>query len=296
MADGSTLAVATASGSIKIEGQAVNEARVVATIRGQAPTEEEAREIAEATEVRFEPDGDRLAIKADTPKMGHNRSVSISYDIVVPRRTSVECSSASGSVEAANLQGNVQADSTSGSVTCEALRSGSVHMSTASGSVRLSDASELGPCELRTASGRASAEQVQADSIRISSTSGSVELRDACAREIEMRGTSGQVSGSRIDCSRLTAESASGGATVEFSPSAPGDVTANVSSISGSVTVVAPSGFAGRVEMSTTSGTVHCDLPLQVQGRIRTRHISGSVGQGTGSLTLRATSGSVHIR
>ncbi|MEN6578740.1 MAG: DUF4097 family beta strand repeat-containing protein [Phycisphaerales bacterium] len=296
MADGSTLSVATASGSIGIEGQAVSEARVVATIRGQAPTEEEARELAEATEIRFEPAGDRLTIKADTPRTGGSRSVSISYDIVVPQQTSIECGSASGSVEATNLQGSVKATTASGSVTCEAIRGGSVHMSTASGSVRLSDASDLGSCELRSSSGRARAEQVQADRIQISSASGSVELRDARAREIDMRGSSGSVDGSKIDCSRLSAESASGRATVEFSPSAPADVTASVSSVSGSVTVVAPSGFAGRVEMSTTSGSVDCDLPLTVQGRMSPRHISGTVGQGTGSLTLRATSGSVRIR
>jgi lia operon protein LiaG len=94
----------------------------------------------------------------------------------------------------------------------------------------------------------------------------------------------------------LSAEAASGHVTVEFVPSAPGDVTVDAGSISGGVTVVAPSDFAGRVEMSTTSGSVRCDLPLVVQGRMKTKHISGSVGQGTGSLSLRATSGSVHVR
>jgi len=296
MADGSTLAVATASGSIRIEGQEVSEARVVATIRGQAPTEEEAREIAEATEIRFEPSDDRLQIKADWPKMGNHRSVSVSYAIVVPRRTSVECSSASGSVEIVNLQGNVWADSASGSVTGSALRAGNVHLSAASGSVRLSDASELGSCELQSCSGGASAEQVQADRVRIGSASGSVRLREVRAREIDLHAASGRVDADQIDCSRLTAESASGSASVEFSPSAPADVTADVHSASGSVTVVAPPGFAGRVEMSTTSGSIDCDLPLQVQGRMDPRHISGSVGQGTGSLTLHATSGSVRVR
>ena len=43
--------------------------------RARPPTEEEAREIAEATEIRFEPSGDKLTIKADTPKLGNNRSV-----------------------------------------------------------------------------------------------------------------------------------------------------------------------------------------------------------------------------
>jgi DUF4097 and DUF4098 domain-containing protein YvlB len=296
MADGSTLSVATASGAIDVEGQERNEALVVATIRGQAPTEDEARELAEATEIRFESAGDRVTIKADTPRAGGNRSVSISYDIVVPRRTGIECGSASGSIEVKNLQGSVRATTASGSVSCATVRGGNVHLSTASGSVRLSDASELGDCELHSSSGRACAEQVQAERIRIGSTSGSVELRDARAGEIEMRGTSGSVDGSQIDCSRLTAESASGHARVEFSPSAPADVTASVSSISGNASVTTPPGFAGRVEMSTTSGSLHCDLPLTVQGRIGSRNLSGTIGQGIGSLTLRTTSGSVHIR
>ncbi len=296
MADGSTLAVATTSGSIEIEGQAVSEAKVIATIQGRAPTEEEAREIVEATEIRFEPAADRLTIRADTPKRERDRSVSVSYNIVVPRQTSVECSSASGSVEVRNLQGSVRANSASGSATCSALRAGSVHMSTASGSVRLSDASDLSSCELRSSSGRASAEQVQAERIQIGSASGSVELRDARAREIEMQGTSGRVNAANVDCARLRAGSASGEVTVEFSPSAPADVTADASSISGSVSVVAPSSFAGQVEMSTTSGSVRCDLPLLVQGRTNTKHITGSVRQGTGSLAMRSSSGSVHVR
>jgi DUF4097 and DUF4098 domain-containing protein YvlB len=296
MADGGTLTVSTASGSIDVVGQAVSEARVIATIRGQAPTEEEAREIAEATEIRFEPAGDRVAIKADTPKLGRNRSVSISYDIVVPTRTSVECGSASGAIKAAGLEGSVRANTASGSVTCENISRGSVDMGSASGGVRLSDAWDLGSCSVRSTSGRAMAERVQAERIRIGSTSGSVELSEARAQDIEMKGTSGRVAGREIDCSRLTAESASGSVTVEFSPSAPGDVTANIGSISGGVSVVAPRGFAGRVEMSTTSGSVRSDLPIQVQGRMNAKHLSGSIGQGDGSLTLRTTSGSVHVR
>lgn len=297
MADGSTLAVETASGSIDITGQAVSETRVVATIRGQAPTEEEAQEIAEQTEIRFEPSGDRVTIKADTPRLGNRRSVSISYAITTPRQTSVECGSASGSVKAAHLQGSLRANSASGSVTCETVRGGEVRMGTASGSVRLSDALELSSCELQTSSGRATGERIQAaDRIRISSTSGSVELSDARAQTIEMHGTSGRVTGREIDCSRLKAECSSGQVSVEFSASAPADVTADVRSISGSVTVVAPPGFAGRVEMSTTSGSVHSDLPIVVQGRMNPRHLSGSVGAGNGSLTLRATSGSVRLR
>jgi DUF4097 and DUF4098 domain-containing protein YvlB len=297
MADGGTLAVSTASGSIDVAGQAVSELRIVATIRGQAPTEDEAREMAEATEIRIEPSGDRVTIKADTPKQGNGRSVSVSYDVVVPTKTSVECHSSSGGVKAAGLQGNVRADTASGSVTCQSIRGGDVNMGSCSGSVELSDGTELGSCELHTSSGRAAAERVQAERIQISSTSGSVEVREARAPTIEMRGTSGRVEGRDIDCSNLSAESSSGGVSVEFSPTAPGDVTATLGSISGSVSVVPPRDFAGRIELSTTSGSVQTDhLAVTIQGRVSTKHLSGTVGNGNGSLTLRTTSGSVRVR
>jgi DUF4097 and DUF4098 domain-containing protein YvlB len=296
MAEGGSLAVSTASGSIAVAGQAVSEARIVATIRGQAPTEEEARELAEATEIRIETSGDRVAIKADTPTQGNGRSVSISYDIVVPTRTSVECESASGGIKATALEGSVRGHTASGSVTCENLRNGSVNMDSSSGSVRLSNAAGITSCEMHTSSGRAAAEWVQAQDIRIGSTSGSVELRDARAQSIDMRGASGRVEGRDLTCSRLNAESASGGVSIEFSPAAPADVTATIGSISGGVSVVAPRNFAGRIEMSTTSGSVQSDLPVTVQGKMSNKHLSGTVGSGSGSLTLRTTSGSVNVR
>lgn len=296
MADGGVLTVSTASGSIDVDGQAVSEARIVATIRGQAPTEEEARQLAEETEIRIETSGDRVAIKADTPRQGNGRSVSVSYDIVVPTRTSVECESASGGIEVIGLEGSVRGHTASGSVASENLRNGSVNLDSSSGSVRLSNASGITSCEMHTSSGRAAAERVQAESIRIGSTSGSVELHDASAQSIDMRGTSGRVEGRDLNCSRLNAESASGGVSIEFSPTAPADVNATIGSISGGVSVVAPRGFSGRIEMSTTSGSVQSDLPVTVQGKMSTKHLSGSVGSGSGSLTLRTTSGSVHVR
>jgi DUF4097 and DUF4098 domain-containing protein YvlB len=296
LADGSTLAVSTAGGSITVAGQAVHEARIVAVIRGQAPTEDEARELAKATEIRFEPTGERIAIKAHTPGLGRNRSVSISYDIVVPRRTSVECGSASGAIRISNLQGSVRANTASGSVTCEAVGGGDVLLGSASGAVWLSNASDLGSCEVKSVSGRASAERVQADCIRINSTSGPVELLDARAGTIDMRGTSGRMHAREIHCSRLSAECVSGAVSIEFAPSAPADLTASAGSISGSVSLVAPPDFAGRVELSTVSGSIHSDLPIQVQGQISKRQLSGGIREGNGSLSLRTTSGSIRLR
>ena len=314
MEAGSTLAVSTASGSIDVQGAAVGEAQVTATITGYASTEEEAMEIAEQVEIGFQQTTERVEIKADRPRLSGRRSISISYDIIVPEQTSLHCISASGSIGVADLQGSVQAQTASGSVTAERIggsvrlhsasgsvkarevRGGDVGLYTASGSVRLWDASEIGQCGVHSSSGSVAASGVEADRIKISAASGSVDLDDAKAAEVEMCASSGHAHAREIECSRLEAESSSGSVSVTFTPTTPGDVSADLRATSGSVTVVPPPDFAGRVDLSSTSGSVRSNLPVLVRGRMDKKHITGTVGEGSGSLSARTTSGSVTIR
>jgi len=311
---GSTLAVSTASGSIGVTGQEVDRVQVVATICARAATEEEAQELAEQVSIRFEQSGNKTEIKADRPRQRKRQSISIRYRIVAPRQTHIQCSSASGSlnltdlignidahaasgsVDAAHIQGSVHLRSASGSVRCEQVRDGDIQLSSASGSIRLSDASGIGTCDMHAASGSVTARQVEAESIKMRSASGSVTLTDARAQAIDLHSSSGRVSTRNIHCARLKAESTSGGVSVEFSPSAPSDVIAEMRSGSGSVRVEMPTDFAGQVDLSVGSGSIHTDLPLTVQGKISKKHISGTLGEGTGHLTIRTTSGSIRVR
>jgi hypothetical protein len=295
MQPGSTLVVSTASGSIDVAGQDTDQAQVVATIQARAATEEEAQELAEQVEIRFQEAGDRLEIKADRPSLHSRRSISISYTIIVPRQAHIECESASGSlkvqdltgrvnartasgsVEAARIKGAVRLHSASGSVHCDNVSGGDVDLDTASGGVRLSDASEVGTCRAHSSSGPVRVQHVRAESIRMDSASGGVTGED-------------------IHCSRLNAGSGSGHVSVAFSPSAPNNVVADLGAGSGSVNVVLPPGFAGRVDLSAGSGSVHIDQPVTVKGDIGKRHITGTIGEGTGSLSAHTGSGSINVR
>jgi DUF4097 and DUF4098 domain-containing protein YvlB len=107
---------------------------------------------------------------------------------------------------------------------------------------------------------------------------------------------SGGVTGEDLDCAKLNAGSGSGHVTAAFSPSAPDNVVADVGSGSGGIKVVLPSGFAGRVDLSTGSGSVHIDRPVTVRGDLGKRHIVGTIGEGTGSLAAHTGSGSIDVR
>ena len=88
---GSKLYVETSSGSITITGGDVTECSVIATICGRAPTKEEAQQLAEQVKIELETAGDTLTVKADKPPSKNRRSVSISYDITIPKQTNIEC-------------------------------------------------------------------------------------------------------------------------------------------------------------------------------------------------------------
>ena len=294
MPAGSTLVVSTASGSIETSGQDTDQAAVVATIRARAATEEEAQELAEKVEIRFQESGNRLEIKADRPTLHHNQ-ISISYVITVPRQASIDCESASGSLKLKDLTGNVNARtasgsveaarikgaarlrSASGSVHCDNVSGGDVDLDTASGGVRLSDASEVGDCRAHSSSGPVHLQHVQAESIRMDSGSGGVTGED-------------------LNCARLKAGSGSGHVSAAFSPSTPSNVIADLGTGSGSIKVTLPPGFAGRVDLSVGSGSVHIDQPVTVRGDIGKRHITGTIGEGSGSLTAHTGSGSIDVR
>jgi DUF4097 and DUF4098 domain-containing protein YvlB len=295
MPPGSTLVVSTPSGSIDVTGQDTDQGRVVATIQARAATDEEAQQLAEQVEIRFEEAGNKLEIKADKPSTHWNRSISISYVITVPRQTHVDGKSASGSlklrdltgnvnahaasgsVEATRIQGAVRLHSASGSVQCDNVRAGDVDLDAASGSVRLSNASEVGTCRAHSASGSVRLEHVQAGSINANSASGSVTADD-------------------INCSNLKATSSSGHVSVAFSPTAPDSVAVDLGASSGGIDVTLPPGFAGRVDLSANSGSVRIDRPVTIQGEINRRHITGVIGSGSGSLSAHTSSGSINVR
>jgi DUF4097 and DUF4098 domain-containing protein YvlB len=311
---GATLAVGTASGSIHITGQEVDRAHVVATISARAATEEQAQELAEQVSIRFEKSPGKLQIKADRPPQRKKQSISISYQIIAPRQSHIQCNSASGSlnvtdltgnldahaasgsVEATQITGSVNLRAASGSVRCEDVQDGDVYLGSASGRVKLSEAAQIGVCDMHAASGSVVARTVQADSIKMRSASGSVTLTGARAQSIDLHSASGRTTAEQIDGARLKAESVSGGVSVTFVPSAPEDLIAELNSGSGSVDVTVPPSFAGRVDLSVGSGSIHTDLPLMIEGSIKKKHIRGTIGDGSGRLSARTGSGSVRVR
>jgi DUF4097 and DUF4098 domain-containing protein YvlB len=261
---GSTLVAKTSLGFVTITGADVTDCNVVAEISGRAPTEEEARELAEQVEITLETVGTTMTVKADKPTTKHNRSISISYTITVPKQTSVECASSYGAIKVSEIDASVSGKTSSGSVTAENIR-GSANLDTSYGAVKCRNISgkELA---VKSSSGSITAEGIKGPA-RLNTSYGSITCRDFSDGDIELRSSSGTIKLSNASFGNCDARTSYGsietdelkGDTIKFHSDSGGIYVTNAS--------------ADTAEITTSYG--------RITGRqITTRDLSARSGSG----------------
>jgi DUF4097 and DUF4098 domain-containing protein YvlB len=127
--------VDTAFGSIKISGGDGTDCKITAKISTQAPTAEEAKQLAEKVKIRTAPLGKTLNIIVDKPKVHNNCCIGVSFDIIVPKKTNIECSTAYGSIKVGDVTGDVNARTSFASIESENIE-GSVKLETSYGKIK----------------------------------------------------------------------------------------------------------------------------------------------------------------
>jgi hypothetical protein len=145
---GSILLADTSYGSITVRGTNTTDCSVLATIRVQAPSEEEAAEIAEKVKIELKPAGRTLTVMADKPNLKNYRFISISYQITVPAQTNIECANSYGSIECTNINGQIQADTSYGGINCRKIISEELNVSSSYGKIDI-EYSDLAPAEIQ---------------------------------------------------------------------------------------------------------------------------------------------------
>ena len=204
---GSNLVAKTSSGSIMVTVADVSDCNVVALICVQAPDEQQAWETAEQVEVVLEKVGNTLIVKAEKPLKRQKCSISVSYDITVPRKTNVECVSSYGPVKLSNIQGNAKGESSSGSIFAEYIR-GSANLHTSYGSVTCRNISGSN-IVLQSSSGSIKAEQIKG-SADLNTSYGSITCQDISGPDIKLRASSGGINLSGVSGDSFDVQSSYG--------------------------------------------------------------------------------------
>lgn len=117
------------NGGIEIIGSDRNDILVISRIEAQAGSESDAKAIADQIKVQIGDD-----IRADGPTTRWRSSWAVSYQIFVPRKTSLDLTATNGGISIENVDGRMEFETTNGGVTLTGV-SGDVRGSTSNGGV-----------------------------------------------------------------------------------------------------------------------------------------------------------------
>jgi len=198
------------------------------------------------------------------------RHVSISYEVTVPPDAAVQAHSGSGGIGVQGVRGEVQVQTGSGDIRLRDLGS-RVQAHTGSGGIRAQDVSA--PFSAHTGSGSIDAELVGSGDVDVQTGSGSVQLR----------GVKGG----------LRARTGSGNIGADGNVGGPWQLHTG----SGNIRMALGSGGGGfNLDVHTSSGSIHSDLPITVQGSLGKHELKGTVRGGGPDVEVSTGSGDVEIR
>lgn len=264
------LDLTTGSGDIIIKAGGANQVVIHGTVRGNNEWFSSADSAVHQVESNppIQQSGNSIRIGYDLPE-DVKRHVSISYEITVPASTAVQAQSGSGNVEVSGVRSELQAHSGSGDISARDI-GGRVHLQTGSGNIR---AESVGaPFYAQTGSGDIEASLTGPGDVDVHTGSGTIRVR----------GIKGGV------------RAHTGSGDIE----ANGDVTGPWQLHSGSGTIRmalgASSGF--NLDVHTSSGSIHSDLPITVQGSLGSHELKGTVRGGGPTVDVSTSSGDVNIR
>jgi hypothetical protein len=174
---------------------------------------------------------------------------------------------------AADLAGSVEVQTTAGRVQVEGPRSGLFRRSSWSVDLRIQVPTGT-DLDLATTNG----------AIRVAGVGGAVSARSTNGA-LNLDGARGSVD----------ARTTNGSVTVVVAGEGPVVGTVDLRTTNGSIDVRLPPSVGARVEARTSNGRITSDFPLEMEGR-RQNQAFGALGDGSGSVTLQTTNGTIRIR
>src|SRR5213596_2941166 len=195
-----------------------------------------------------------------------------------------------GKAFVSNVDGVIRVYVASADVAADRTR-GSLKVETGSGNVDLRTAS--GDVSVATGSGDITASGVDGSSLKLETGSGNVTLTDGKASTLHVETGSGNIEATASSGDDLSFETGSGDVDVALIATFS---TVHIETGSGDVTLKVPPTLGAEVDLDTGSGDIDLGgLTLQVR-RIAHDHVTGTLGDGKGRVSVETGSGNVHLQ
>ena len=278
---GQKLVAKTSFGSISVLASDTDRCLVSAKIHANARTRAEAEELAQKTKVILKRKGDGLNISVDKPRLSRNRNVGVSLTIQVPKSTELDCTSSFGSIDIHHIYADIKAKTSFASITLDDVK-GALDLQTSHGSIK---GSRVVPAETKAKTSFAN--------INLDYQEPGVEDPTG---DVRVETSHGSIHAHNLTTQRLSAKTSFGSVMVSCSDRCASDLAARVTTSHGGITFETPLEFAGKVDMSTSFGSLRTDLPITVEGEAGKHKLAGQIGEGSGRLQLHTRFGSINLR
>ena len=127
---------------------------------------------------------------------------------------------------------------------------------------------------------------------KINTVNGKIDIT-GMASEVHISTVNGD--GKIIGCSgRVEGQTVNGGLQVVVGK---GQILleANLSTVNGSLRLIAPDLADARVQANTVNGSIQTDFPFEVKGKLVGKSMEGSLGNGSAGIKLKTVNGSIHL-
>ena len=262
------LNVTTGSGDITVKTGSSNQVVIHGTVHSSSWFSDDSAVQKVQSNPPIEQSGNGVRIGYNLPD-DVKRHVSIDYDITLPPDTKLQAHSGSGNVSVEGLRLAVDAQTGSGDIRLKDLGS-NLHAQTGSGNIRAE--SVAAPVWAQTGSGDIEAGLTGPGDVDVHTGSGTIRVR----------GIKGGV----------RARTGSGNVETDGSVAGPWQLHSG----SGNIAMAVGSGSGFNLDVHTSSGSIHSDLPITVQGSLGKHELKGTVKGGGPEVEVSTGSGDVEIR
>ena len=210
--------------------------------------------------------------------------------VAVPKGKTIRVNLGAGKAFVSNVEGNIRVSAASADVAADRTR-GTLRLATGSGNLDLRTAS--GDVQLESGSGDITVAAVQGTSLRLETGSGNVTITDGKAGTLHVETGSGDIEATGSAGDDVSFETGSGNVDVSLVSTFR---SVSIETGSGDVTLRVPPTVGAEVDLETGSGDIDLGgLTLQVR-RIEHDHVSGTLGDGKGRLSVGTGSGNVRLQ
>jgi hypothetical protein len=170
---GSELVVENINGSITVTGKKKSECKIKANIEVKAQSQGEARKLLEKVKIKVASLGKKLSVKTEQPRLRSKESITVDFEITVPRKVALDLHVRNGSLDISDISGKIVAKTNNGSIST-VKTAGQTQLHTNNGKVRVTKA-DLKPGTIGANNGEIRCTQIAGD-ISVKVNNGKVKV------------------------------------------------------------------------------------------------------------------------